>query len=168
VALKYPGVVGFRAHQDYAYWHDMGCLYPDMATAFIAIDRATEANGCLRLVEGSHRLGRLDHVERSGESDSGVDPARLAEVLKVMPEVPIELEVGDAVIFHCNCLHASDENRSDQSRIALLGCYNTRHNDPFMSTSGHPGWQPQEKLSDEITARDLENLPDFSYRWQPN
>jgi ectoine hydroxylase len=166
VALKYPGVVGFSHHQDYAYWYNMGNVYPDMATAYIAIDRATRANGCLKLVEGSHKLGRLDHVYRDGVSDSGVDPERLEQVLKRMPEVPIELEIGDAVIFHCNVLHASDDNHSSESRIGLLGCYNTRHNDPYKSVHGHPGWQRQEKLAEEITAKDLDNLPDFGYQWK--
>jgi ectoine hydroxylase-related dioxygenase (phytanoyl-CoA dioxygenase family) len=167
VAQKYPGVVGFSHHQDYAYWYEMGCLYPDMATAFIAIDRATLANGCLKLVEGSHKLGRLNHVQRDGISDSGVDPQRLEQILKHMPEVAIELEIGDAVIFHCNILHASDDNESNESRIGLLGCYNTKHNDPYKSQHGHPGWHRQEKLAEEITPADLDNLPDFSYQWKP-
>ena len=166
VALKYPGVVGFSHHQDYAYWYDMGNLYPDMATAFIAIDRATQANGCLKLIEGSHKLGRLNHVHRDGVSDSGVDVERLEQIVKVMPEVAIELDPGDIVIFHCNVLHASDDNHSDASRIGLLGCYNTRHNDPYKSAHGHPGYSPQVKLSDAITVADLHNLPDFSYQWK--
>lgn len=166
VALKYPGVVGFSYHQDYAYWYDMGNLYPDMATAYIAVDRATQANGCLKLIEGSHKLGRLNHVHRDGVSDSGVDVERLEQIVKVLPEVQITLDVGDVVIFHCNVLHGSDDNHSGESRIGLLGCYNTRHNDPYKSAHGHPGWHPQEKLSDEITAADLSNLPDFSYQWK--
>jgi len=166
VAQKYPGVVGFSHHQDYAYWYEMGNLFPDMATAFIAIDRATITNGCLRLVEGSHRLGRLEHVQRDGVSDSGVDPERLQQVLRHLPEVPIELEIGDVVIFHCNVLHASDDNHSNDSRIALLGCYNTRHNDPYKSVHGHPGWHPQQKLDESITAADVDNLPDFDYQWK--
>ena len=166
VAQKYPGVVGFSHHQDYAYWYEMGNLFPDMATAFIAIDRATRTNGCLRLVEGSHRLGRLDHVQRDGVSDSGVDPERLEQVLHHLPEVPIELESGDAVIFHCNVLHASDDNHSNESRIALLGCYNTRHNDPYKSVHGHPGWHEQHKLTEPITSADVGNLPDFDYQWK--
>lgn len=167
IALKYPGVVGFSHHQDYAYWYEMGNLYPDMATVFIAVDPATRDNGCLRLVQGSHKLGRIEHVYRDGVSDSGVEPARLEQVLKRMPEVPIELEPGDIVIFHCNVLHASADNHSADSRIALLGCYNTKHNDPYKSVYGHPGYHPQEKLHEEITAADMDNLPDFSYHWQP-
>jgi ectoine hydroxylase-related dioxygenase (phytanoyl-CoA dioxygenase family) len=53
VALKYPGVVGFSYHQDYWYWYQMGNLFPDMAAAMIAVDRHTQANGCLTLVEGT-------------------------------------------------------------------------------------------------------------------
>src|SRR6185369_12707650 len=43
IALKYPGVVGFSHHQDYWYWYQMGNLYPDMATAMIAVDRHTQS-----------------------------------------------------------------------------------------------------------------------------
>ncbi|MBC8024269.1 MAG: phytanoyl-CoA dioxygenase family protein [Burkholderiales bacterium] len=167
VALKYPGVVGFSHHQDYWYWYQMGNLFPDMATAMIAVERHTKANGCLTLVEGSHKLGRLEHVYRDGVSDSGVDPERLEQILKVMPEVPIELEIGDVAIFHCNVLHASADNHSKESRIGLLGCYNTRHNDPYKSAHGHPGWHPQEKIDEPITEADRDNLPDFSYQWIP-
>lgn len=42
IALKYPGVEGFRYHQDYFYWYEMGNLYPDMATVQIAIDHCTK------------------------------------------------------------------------------------------------------------------------------
>jgi ectoine hydroxylase len=87
-------------------------------------------------------------------------------VLKTLPEVPIELDIGDAVIFHCNVLHASDDNHSNESRIALLGCYNTRHNDPYKSMHGHPGWHAQQKLDEPITWADVDNLPDFTYQWK--
>lgn len=161
VALKYPGVVGFSYHQDYAYWYEMGNLFPDMASVFIAVDRATRDNGCLRVVEGSHRLGRIEHVHR-GPGDSGADPERLEQVLRVLPEAVLELEQGDLVIFHCNTLHASDDNRSPDSRIALLGCFNTRHNSPYKSVHGHPSWHRQERITDPITRADLANLPEFS------
>jgi len=161
VALKYPGVVGFSHHQDYAYWYEMGNVFPDMATVSIAIDDATRENGCLRLVCGSHRLGRLNHVERDPGSDRGVDPERLEHVLKVLPEHAIELASGDMVIFHCNTLHASDDNHSGQSRLALLGCYNTRHNSPYKTVHGHPRYERHARISERITRADLEKLPEF-------
>ena len=39
----------FVWHQDYGYWYQNGCLFPDMGTAFIAIDRCDEDNGCLQV-----------------------------------------------------------------------------------------------------------------------
>jgi ectoine hydroxylase len=164
VTLKYPGMVGFSFHQDYAYWYEMGNLFPDMASTFVAIDRATLENGCLRILEGSHKLGRINHVYRDGVSDSGVDPERLQVIRKVCREVPIEMDSGDAVIFHGNALHGSDDNRSEQSRMALIGCYNTRHNSPY-KTDGHPTYQRQSRVYDEITSADIVRLPDFALRY---
>ena len=30
---------GFVWHQDYGYWYQNGCLFPEMATVFIPVDR---------------------------------------------------------------------------------------------------------------------------------
>jgi ectoine hydroxylase-related dioxygenase (phytanoyl-CoA dioxygenase family) len=156
---------GFRYHQDYFYWYGMGCLYPDLATCFVAIDPATRENGCLKLIEGSHRLGRIDHHLYDGVSDSGVDEERLNIILERMPERHIELEPGDCVIFHCNTLHGSDANRSSASRLALLGCYNTRHNDPYIRSHEHPNFIRQRFVYEPIVEADLGRLPDFSLKY---
>jgi ectoine hydroxylase-related dioxygenase (phytanoyl-CoA dioxygenase family) len=41
------------------------------------------------------------------------------------------LAPGDAVIFHANTLHRSDQNRSDRRRWTFLCCYNAVSNDTF-------------------------------------
>jgi ectoine hydroxylase len=166
IALKYPDMPGFKHHQDYFYWYGMGCLWPDLATCFIAVDRADRSNGCLRLVRGSYRLGRIDHKLFDGVSDSSVDPERLAAILQRLPEDHIELDPGDAVIFHCNTLHASDTNRSDRSRLALLGCYNTKHNDPVTRSHGHPSYSPQSKIYDRVVRADLAKMPNFDLQYR--
>lgn len=161
ITLKYPGMVGFRYHQDYAYWYGMGNLYPDMATVLIAVDEMTRENGCLKILEGSHKMGRIDHVFHDGVSDSGVCPDRLEVIKERLPEKFVELERGDVVMFHCNTLHGSDDNESSHSRIALIGCYNTKGNNPYQSACGHPFYQPQERVFEKITENDTNNLPDF-------
>jgi ectoine hydroxylase-related dioxygenase (phytanoyl-CoA dioxygenase family) len=164
VALKYPGVPGFQYHQDYFYWYGMGCLFPDMATASIAVDESTRENGCLRVLAGSHRMGRVDHHFDPELEDSGVEKHRLEMIKSCCEEVAIELAVGDVVIFHCNILHGSDDNFSDRSRLALLGCYNTRHNDPYKATDcGHPFFTEQTILSERVSRADISNLPDFNF-----
>lgn len=166
VTLKYPNMPGFKHHQDYFYWYTMGCMWPDLATCFIAVDRADRENGCLRLVRGSYKLGRVEHKLFDGVSDSSVEPERLAAILERLPEDYIELEAGDAVIFHCNTLHASDANHSQRSRLALLGCYNTKHNDPIIRSHDHPNYIKQSKIYDRVTPADVSKLPDFNLHYR--
>ena len=54
-------------HQDYGYWYNNGCLFPLMASAMIALDRCTKANGCLQVLRGSHLMGRIDHGLLDGD-----------------------------------------------------------------------------------------------------
>ncbi len=167
VALKYPGIRGFQYHQDYAYWYNMGNLYPDMATAQIAVDDCTIDNGCLRVLAGSHKLGRVQHGFDSGSNDNGVEKERLAEVQGRLQEVVAELKAGDVIIFHCNTFHASRDNASDQSRLTLLGCYNTKHNSPTTAKdSGHPYYSHQPSLYGQITEYCVGDMPDFDLRYE--
>jgi hypothetical protein len=134
-------------HQDYGYWYQNGVLYPDLVSVFIAVDRATKANGCLQVIPGSHRLGRIDHV-LTGEQ-AGADQQRVEEVLKRLPLVHVVMEPGDALFFHPNLLHRSDRNTSPEPRWSLICCYNARHNDPYKE-SHHPRYTPLEKVEDRM------------------
>lgn len=144
--LKEPLVGGaWEWHQDYGYWYNFGCLYPTMGSCFIAVDRATRANGCLQVIPGSHHLGRMDHVKIGGQT--GADPERVAAVLDRLKIVHVEMEPGDGLFFHGNLLHRSDQNTSPDPRWALICCYNTRRNDPY-KTSRHPNYARLELLDD--------------------
>lgn len=145
--FKEPFVGGAWAwHQDYGYWYHNGCLAPDLASCLIAVDRATRANGCLQVVPGSHRLGRIEHGP-VGEQ-TGADPERVAAILARLPLDYCELGPGDAIFFHSNLLHRSDQNRSPDPRWAFICCYNTRTNDPYKE-SRHPRYSPLEIWPDE-------------------
>src|SRR5579872_6794754 len=74
--LKEPYVGGAWAwHQDYGYWYNNGCLFPDLASCMIAVDRATKENGCLQVLRGSHLMGRIDHGKVGDQT--GADPERV-------------------------------------------------------------------------------------------
>jgi len=108
-------------HQDYGYWYDDGFLRDDMASCYVALDPATKDNGCLMVMPGTHTYGRLRHLE-VGEQ-TGADMARV-EILQTRHEtVYVELEPGDAVIFHANLLHSSNPNLSDNSRWGLISSF---------------------------------------------
>lgn len=144
--LKEARVGGAWAwHQDYGYWYNNGCLFPDMASCMIAVDRATKENGCLQVVKRSHLLGRMDHMKVGDQT--GADPERVAAVLERLDLVYCDLEPGSAIFFHGNTLHRSDQNKSDHPRWAFICCYNTRHNDPYKD-SKHPRYSPLEVWED--------------------
>ncbi|MEZ6041377.1 MAG: phytanoyl-CoA dioxygenase family protein [Planctomycetaceae bacterium] len=147
MTLKEPRVGGaWEWHQDYGYWYNFGCLYPDMGSCMIAVDQATKENGCLQVIRGSHRIGRVDHM-KVGEQ-VGADPVRVEAALARLELIYCEMEPGDAVFFHGNLLHRSDKNTSSNSRWSLICCYNTRHNDPFVTGGRHPNYSPLEIWED--------------------
>jgi hypothetical protein len=132
-------------HQDYGYWYQNGVLYPDLTSIFIAVDRATKENGCLQVIQGSHKLGRIEH-QLTGDQ-AGADQSRVDEILKRLELVYVEMEPGDAVFFHANTLHRSDRNHSENPRWSMICCYNAKHNDPY--TEGqHPRYTKLTKVPD--------------------
>ena len=145
--LKEPRVGGaWEWHQDYGYWYNFGCLYPDMASALIAVDRATRENGCLQVLRGSHKIGRIEHG-MSGEQ-VGADMTRVEQAMKRHELVYCEMQPGDVLFFHANVLHRSDKNESDQPRWSLICCYNARHNDPFLD-GYHARYSPLQQWPDD-------------------
>ncbi|HEX6985324.1 MAG TPA: phytanoyl-CoA dioxygenase family protein [Planctomycetaceae bacterium] len=132
-------------HQDYGYWYQNGVLYPDLVSVFIAVDPSTRENGCLQVIPGSHKLGRIEHV-LSGEQ-AGADRDRVEQILKRLPLVHVEMAPGDALFFHANLLHRSDRNTSPNPRWSMICCYNAKHNDPYKE-SHHPRYTPLSKVDD--------------------
>ena len=134
-------------HQDYGYWYYNGCLRPDMLSMMIALDRSDRDNGCLQVVRGSHKLGRIDHVQVS-EKQNSADPARMDHILARHDVVHCELDPGDVLIFHANTLHRSDQNLSPNRRWTLIICYNAVSNDT-VTRDDDRYYVPLEKVGDD-------------------
>ncbi|MDE2813750.1 MAG: phytanoyl-CoA dioxygenase family protein [Gemmatimonadota bacterium] len=140
--LKEPRVGGaWEWHQDYGYWY-VNFLYADLASCMIAVDRATRDNGCLQVLKGSHRLGRIDHGRRGKQT--GADPERVEMLLDHLEVVYCEMAPGTVLFFDCNLLHRSDPNESDESRWALICCYNSVTN-PTLKKKAGAQYEPLEK-----------------------
>jgi ectoine hydroxylase-related dioxygenase (phytanoyl-CoA dioxygenase family) len=122
-------------HQDYGYWYKNEFLYPgEMMSVMIAITEATKENGCLQVIGGSQKMGRIEHGfsgEQVGASQHYVDLA-----LKTMPLVYVELQPGDALFFHSNLLHRSEANLSDRPRWSLISVYNRQDNIGYNEPNG--------------------------------
>ncbi len=133
-------------HQDYGYWYENGVLTPNLCSVFIAVDPATRANGCMQVLKGSHHMGRLTHVKIGDQT--GADPERVAAACERMELVYVEMAPGDALFFHPNTLHRSDQNRSPNDRWALICCYNARSNSPYKEAR-HPSYTPINVVEDD-------------------
>jgi ectoine hydroxylase len=144
--LKEPRVGGaWEWHQDYGYWYQNGVLYPEMASCLIAVDAATRQNGCLQVLKGSHKMGRIEHGRFGGQT--GADPERVNAAVERLEMVHCEMRPGTGLFFHSNLLHCSAQNTSEQPRWALICCYNAARNDPYKE-SHHPKYNPLIKVND--------------------
>ena len=123
-------------HQD--RWSDLD--RDPLVTLWTALDPATEENGCVQVIEGSHKFGLLNPDHPSGY----VTPAQADELLEKYPVIHLELKAGEAVLLHNWLLHASDKNHSSQSRRAFSVCYMDGETE---SKSGHEFPRVFEKVA---------------------
>lgn len=132
---KEPKVGGaWEWHQDYGYWYKNQFLFPDqMMSVMIALTPANKENGCLQIIKGSHKLGRVNHGF-AGEQ-VGADMTMVNNALETMDLIYCEIEPGDALFFHSNLMHRSEANLSDKPRWSLISCYNSQSNLAYAETS---------------------------------
>lgn len=120
-------------HQDYGSWQRDGIAEPDMATMMIALDEATEFNGCLYLLPGSHRDGCVSPYFDTSTAYKvwSLPPDGMKDMLERFGEpVPLVGKPGMVAIFHCNLMHASGHNLSARDRWQAYFCYNQCANRP--------------------------------------
>lgn len=125
---KEPRVGGaWEWHQDYGYWYKNQFMFPDqLVSVMVALTEANKQNGCLQVIKGSHKLGRVNHGF-AGEQ-VGADMVFVDNALKTMDLVYVEIEPGDVLFFHSNTLHRSEANLSDKPRWSIISCYNSQSN----------------------------------------
>ncbi len=135
-------------HQDYGGWYQDGCIRPDMLTCVIALTDATQDSGCLRLLKGSHKLGRLDRIP--GEHTyANINSERLARILERFEEVPMVMRRGDGLFFHGNLVHSSGPNTAGYDRWLLELSYNGMSNEPVFEGQSHHAAIPLDIAADD-------------------
>lgn len=103
-------------------WHQDAWTFLDrqpLITLWTALDPATIENGCVEVLPGSHKLGRINPDDLSGF----LTPAQIAEYCPPDNGTFLELEPGEVVLLHNWLLHRSDVNRTPVSRRAFSVCY---------------------------------------------
>jgi phytanoyl-CoA hydroxylase len=87
-------------------------------TLWTALDPATQANGCVQIIPGSHR-SLINPSHPSGF----LDPSQHAEHCPEDKAIFVELAAGECVLLHNWTLHRSDRNTTDISRRAFSVCF---------------------------------------------
>lgn len=138
-------------------WHqDMGVARPsadatEMLTVWLAITDATEENGCLCVVPGSHRAGLVTHCTRKG--------VLIPDALIEPNVVPVPVKAGGALILHRLTKHASLSNESDGIRWS----FDLRYQ-PIGQPTGReefPGFAARSQLNPESVITDYRAWADL-------
>jgi ectoine hydroxylase-related dioxygenase (phytanoyl-CoA dioxygenase family) len=146
MTMKQPREGGaWEWHQDFGYWYNYGCLAPQMMSIYVALDKATRENGCLQVLKGSHKLGRLDHIREQNQTN--VEHEHLEAALKRFELVYAEMEAGDGLVFDGNLLHRSDANRTDTYRWGYICSYNAVENAPFKRVRDYGNYEELKKVA---------------------
>ncbi|RMH67547.1 MAG: phytanoyl-CoA dioxygenase family protein [Bacteroidetes bacterium] len=112
---RHGGVVAW--HQDYSYWTRTKPMRH--LTCWIGLDDATEANGCLHYVPGSHHWELLPVTGLAGDMDAIQTVLTEAQRDRFRP-VAVPLRKGEASFHHPHIVHGSYGNRTDRPRRALV------------------------------------------------
>lgn len=105
-------------HQDYSYWTRTKPM--QHLTCWIGLDDATEENGCLQYLPGSHRWDLLPVTGLAGDMDAIREVVTDEQWAAFQNPVPIELKAGYASFHHPLLVHGSNENRDTRPRRAVV------------------------------------------------
>lgn len=115
--VKMPGDKTFVSwHQDGAYW---GLSPMEVATAWVALGPVTTANGCMRMIPGSHQQPRLPQRDTWADDNALSRGQEIAVAVDEARAVDLVLEPGEMSLHHLWIVHGSNANRSDEPRIGL-------------------------------------------------
>ena len=143
---KQPHTKGiWEWHQDYGYWYENGIPRPDALSVMVALGDSTQENGCLQLIKGSHKLGKVTHAPQANQWVA--DQKEVDMITRTHEIYFAEMRAGDALFFHCNTLHRSDDNRSDIPRSTIISSFNRADNSAPVEHQ-HPNYTPIKKLPD--------------------
>lgn len=123
--LVFGTLVFYKPPRDpgYASWHQdsfySGLHLTASTSAWIALTPSYPANGCMRVIPGSHKAGLLSHTNLldgsnllwRGEQITAVDESEALDVV---------LQPGEMSLHHSTIIHGSNPNTSDEPRVGFI------------------------------------------------
>jgi phytanoyl-CoA hydroxylase len=129
----------FPMHQDHAFYGHVDNRFID---ALVHLDDTEHANGEIRFIDGSHKLGYLEHIT-SFVNDAGekevCTPHLDQNVYRLEDTVAVPAKAGDLVIFNINTIHGSYTNTTDNMRrLVRVGYRHPDNTQTFGQSCGRP------------------------------
>jgi hypothetical protein len=117
----------FGNSDSFVGWHQDGITEAlkdaNVPAIWLGLTPATAENGCLRVVPRSHRLGLISHTDYPNP-DNLTTQGATADVAIDSPR-DVVMRAGEMSLHHPLMLHASNPNRSPESRIGFSATYST-------------------------------------------
>ena len=106
-------------HQDNYYWN---ILNAEALNVWIACSNASKNNGGLCYLEGSHKLGVIEHELSNMKGSSQKISENILKKLNFKKIFP-KLKPGDCLIHHPETIHGSFKNTSKNDRLGFVISY---------------------------------------------
>tara|TARA_B100000787_G_C16190735_1_gene297338 strand:+ start:922 stop:1800 length:879 start_codon:yes stop_codon:yes gene_type:complete len=109
---------GWYPHQDNGYKSE-GDIREGFAI-FICLEDMSEANGCIQLFPGSHKLGLLPHSRFIEDEKTGDNQFFIKDIPKNIEPKSMIAKKGDIIIFSSNTIHQSLSTTNSSKRLSLI------------------------------------------------
>jgi hypothetical protein len=103
-------------HQDLTYW---GLDPPEVVTAWVALTESTPANGCMRVVPGTHKTEVVAHRDTFAPHNMLSRGQEVAVEVDEAAAVDLVLKPGEMSLHHVKIVHGSHPNPSPRPRIGF-------------------------------------------------
>ncbi len=130
--FKYPGGEGFKPHIDgHFLWRDKDNKIRkgwkeysnDFLSIVIPLEKVSKKNGCLELssTQNTKKIG--SNFNEITSNVAKFTPNVKKSLLKNFNWTPIEMDIGDILIFNWKCAHKSKKNYSTNSRMIFYATF---------------------------------------------
>jgi len=112
-------------HQDIRYW---SYQRPDLISVWLALGSERPENGCLYVIPGTHTMA----FSRDRFDEALFLRPELPENAELIArKIPVELQPGDVLFFHCRTFHAAGKNRTNETKLSVVFTFRPVDNLPL-------------------------------------
>lgn len=113
-------------HEDSAYWKGRLSKYDQIVTVWLALDRSTKDNGCMRVIPGSHANGFSEYEDIDSQNNTFTTQIKNGQVDESRA-VYFELEPGECSLHDARIIHGAAANESPHRRCGYTMRYLPAH-----------------------------------------